>query len=162
MKCVTVSRNWLWIAVIALLFASCKPSDEKIAEAVKAKIGAVASTINVSVADGVATLTGEVKDDATKAAAETALQGIKGLKSVVNSLTVPPPPPPPVVINPDDVLRKGIDSVFAAKSIKGVTAAVAEGVVTLSGTIKKSELTKVMQAANELKPKKVLNQMTIK
>ena len=87
MKCVTVSRNWLWIAVIALLFASCKPSDEKIAEAVKAKIGAVASTVNVSVADGVATLTGEVKDDATKAAAETALQGIKGLKSVVNSLT---------------------------------------------------------------------------
>jgi hyperosmotically inducible protein len=162
MKCVTVSRNWLWIAVIALLFASCKPSDEKIAEAVKAKIGAVASTINVSVADGVATLTGEVKDDATKAAAETALQGIKGLKSVVNSLTVPPPPPPPVVINPDDVLWKGIDSVFAAKSIKGVSAAVAEGVVTLTGTIKKSELTKVMQAANELKPKKVLNQMTIK
>ena len=162
MKCVTVSRNWVWIAVIALLFASCKPSDEKIAEAVKAKIGAVASTVNVSVADGVATLTGEVKDDATKAAAETALQGIKGLKSVVNSLTVPPPPPPPVVINPDDVLRKGIDSVFAAKSIKGVTAAVAEGVVTLTGTIKKSELTKVMQAANELKPKKVLNQMTIK
>lgn len=162
MKCVTVSRNWLWIAVIALLFASCKPSDEKIAEAVKAKIGAVASTINVSVADGVATLTGEVKDEATKAAAETALQGIKGLKSVVNSLTVPPPPPPPVVINPDDVLRKGIDSVFAAKSITGVSAAVAEGVVTLTGTIKKSELTKVMQAANELKPKKVLNQMTIK
>ncbi|MFN5649353.1 MAG: BON domain-containing protein [Sphingobacteriales bacterium] len=162
MKCVTVSRNWLWIAVIALLFASCKPSDEKIAEAVKAKIGAVASTVNVSVADGVATLTGEVKDDATKAAAETALQGIKGLKSVVNSLTVPPPPPPPVVINPDDVLRKGIDSVFAAKSINGVTAAVAEGVVTLTGTIKKSELTKVMQAANELKPKKVLNQLTIK
>jgi hyperosmotically inducible periplasmic protein len=162
MKCVTVSRNWLWIAVIALLFASCKPSDEKIAEAVKAKIGAVASTINVSVADGVATLTGEVKDDVTKAAAETALQGVKGLKSVVNSLTVPPPPPPPVVINPDDVLRKGIDSVFAAKSIKGVTAAVAEGVVTLTGTIKKSELTKVLQAANELKPKKVLNQMTIK
>jgi hyperosmotically inducible periplasmic protein len=162
MKCVTVSRNWLWIAVIALLFASCKPSDEKIAEAVKAKIGAVASTINVSVADGVATLTGEVKDDVTKAAAETALQGVKGLKSVVNSLTVPPPPPPPVVINPDDVLRKGIDSVFAAKSVKGVTAAVAEGVVTLTGTIKKSELTKVLQAANELKPKKVLNQMTIK
>jgi hyperosmotically inducible periplasmic protein len=162
MKCVTVSRNWLWIAVIALLFASCKPSDEKIAEAVKAKIGAVASTINVSVSDGIATLTGEVKDEATKAAAETALQGIKGLKSVVNSLTVPPPPPPPVVINPDDVLRKGIDSVFAAKSIKGVSAAVAEGVVTLTGTIKKSELTKVMQAANELKPKKVLNQMTIK
>ncbi|TAH01163.1 MAG: BON domain-containing protein [Sphingobacteriales bacterium] len=162
MKSVTVSRNWLWIAVIALLFASCKPSDEKIAEAVKAKIGAVASTVNVSVADGVATLTGEVNDEATKAAAETALQGIKGLKSVVNSLTIPPPPPPPVVINPDDVLRKGIDSVFAAKSIKGVSAAVAEGVLTLTGTIKKSELTKVMQAANELKPKKVLNQMTIK
>lgn len=162
MKLLTVSRNWVWLAALVFLFAACKPSDEKIAEAAKAKIGAVASSINVSVADGIATLSGEVKDDATKAAAETALQGIKGLKSVVNNLTVPPPPPPPVVINPDDVLRKGIDSVFAAKAIKGVTATVADGVVTLTGNAKKADLTKIMQAAMELKPKKVLNQMTLK
>lgn len=162
MKCLTVSRNWVWMAALVLMFAACKPSDAKITEEAKAKVGAVASTISVSVSEGIATLTGEVKDDATKAAAETALQGIKGLKSVVNSLTVPPPPPPPVVINPDDVLRKGVDSVFAVKSIKGVTATVADGVVTLTGTIKKADLTKIMQAAMELKPKKVLNQMTIK
>lgn len=162
MKLLTVSRNWVWLAVLVLVFAACKPSDEKIAEAAKDKIGAIASSINVSVADGIATLSGEVKDDATKAAAEAALQGIKGLKSVVNNLTVPPPPPPPVVINPDDVLRKGIDSVFAAKSIKGVTATVADGVVTLTGNAKKADLTKIMQAAMELKPKKVLNQMTLK
>jgi hypothetical protein len=162
MKLLTVSRNWVWLAALVLLFAACKPSDEKIAEAAKAKIGAIASSINVSVADGIATLSGEVKDDATKAAAEAALQGVKGLKSVVNNLTVPPPPPPPVVINPDDVLRKGIDSVFAAKSIKGVTATVADGVVTLTGNAKKADLTKIMQAAMELKPKKVLNQMTLK
>lgn len=162
MKLLTVSRNWVWLAALVLLFAACKPSDEKIAEAAKAKIGAIASSINVSVADGIATLSGEVKDDATKAAVEAALQGVKGLKSVVNNLTVPPPPPPPVVINPDDVLRKGIDSVFAAKSIKGVTATVADGVVTLTGNAKKADLTKIMQAAMELKPKKVLNQMTLK
>lgn len=147
---------------MVLVFAACKPSDEKIAQEVTSKLTALSPAISATVKEGVATLSGEVTDEATKAAAETALQGIKGLKSVVNNLTVPPPPPPPVVINPDDVLRKGIDSVFAAKGISGVTATVSEGVVTLSGTIKKASLQKVMQAANELKPKKVLNQMTLK
>lgn len=151
----------MFAVAITLAFAACKPSDEKIAEAVRAKVTALSPAITATVKDGVATLSGEVTDAATKAAAESALQGIKGLKSVVNNLTLPPPPPP-VVINPDDVLRKGIDSVFAAKGIKDVTATVAAGVVTLTGTAKKADLQKIMQAANELKPKKVLNQLSLK
>jgi osmotically-inducible protein OsmY len=107
------------------------------------------------------TLSGEVKDDATKAAVESALAGIKGVKSVVNSLTVPPPPPPPVVINPDDLLKKAIDSTFTAKGISGITAAISNGEVTLTGEVKKADLQKVMQAAMESKPRKVNNQMKI-
>ena len=151
----------MFAVAITLAFAACKPSDEKIAEAVRAKVTSVSPSISVMVKDGIATLSGEVTDAATKAAAETALQGIKGVKSVVNNITLPPPPPP-VVINPDDVLRKGIDSVFASKGIKDVTANVAAGVVTLTGTAKKADLQKIMQAANELKPKKVLNQLSLK
>ena len=86
------------------------------------------------------------------------------IEASVKSITVPPPAPPPapaVVINPDDVLRTGLDSAFAAKGIKGVTATVSNGEVTLTGNVKKADLTKVMQAANELKPKKVNNKMTI-
>lgn len=144
-----------------LLFSACKPSDAAIAESVKSKVAAVASGLTVDVKEGVVTLSGEVKDDATKAAVESALAGIKGVKSVVNSLTVPPPPPPPVVINPDDLLKKAIDSTFTAKGITGITAAISNGEVTLTGDVKKADLQKVMQAAMESKPKKVNNQMKI-
>jgi osmotically-inducible protein OsmY len=146
---------------LMLLFSACKPSDAAIAESVKSKISAVASGLSVDVKEGVVTLSGEVKDDATKAAVESALAGIKGVKSVVNSLTVPPPPPPPVVINPDDLLKKAIDSTFTAKGISGITAAISNGEVTLTGEVKKADLQKVMQAAMESKPRKVNNQMKI-
>lgn len=155
-------RQLLLIAGLVAVFAACKPSDKDIAEAVKAKVSAVAPSISASVTEGVVTLTGEVTDEATKAAAAAALQGVKGVKEVVNNLTIPPPPPPPVVINPDDVLRNGIDSVFRAKGISGITAAVANGEVTLTGEVKKADLQKVMQAANELKPRKVSNKMVVK
>lgn len=161
MKIKTVNRNLLFVLGFVMVFAACKPSDSEIAESVKAKISAVAPTISSTVQEGVVTLSGEVADDATKAAAEAALTGIKGVKSVVNNLTVPPPPPPPVVINPDDVLRNSIDSAFKAKGITGITASVSGSVVTLTGNVKKADLQKVMQAANEIKPKKVVNQMVV-
>jgi len=146
---------------LSVLFAACKPSDASIAEAVKAKVSAVAQGLTVDVKDGVVTLGGQVADDAAKAAVAATLTDVKGVKSVVNNITLPPPPPPPVVINPDDVLHTSIDSIFSAKGIKGITASVANGVVTLTGDVKKADLVKVMQVANEAKPKKVLNQMKI-
>jgi osmotically-inducible protein OsmY len=161
MKLKTQYRNLLFILGFALVFAACKPSDAKIEESVKAKVSAVAPSATVSVKDGVVTLGGEVNDEATKSAAQAATDGIKGVKSVVNNMTVPPPPPPPVVINPDDVLRNSIDSAFKAKGITGITAAVSNGEVTLTGNVKKADLQKVMQAANEIKPKKVVNQMVV-
>jgi len=146
---------------VTILFTACKPSDAAIAEAVKTKISSVSQGLVVDVKEGVVTLTGQVADDATKAAVESALQGVKGVKSVVNNTTVPPPPPPPVQINPDDVLRSTIQSAFDAKGIKGITATVSNGEVTLTGDVKKADLANVMQVANESKPKKVNNQMKI-
>lgn len=161
MKLRTLSRSLLAVLGFALVFAACKPSDAKIEESVKAKVSAVAPSVMATVKDGVVTLTGEVADEAAKAAAAAAVDGIKGVKSVVNNLTLPPPPPPPVVINPDDVLRNSIDSAFKAKGITGISAAVSNGEVTLTGNVKKADLQKVMQAANEIKPKKVINQMVV-
>jgi hyperosmotically inducible periplasmic protein len=158
-------RLWplLFVFGFTLLFAACKPSDEKIAEAVKAKVSAISPSVSSIVKDGVVTLSGEVADEAVKAAVVTALQGEKGIKDIVNNLTVTPPPPPPpvIVINPDDVLSRGIDSTLSAKGFKGITSKVSNGEVTLTGTVKKSDLQKVMQAANEMKPKKVVNQLVI-
>ena len=51
------------------------------------------------------------------------------------------------------VLRS--QSAFDAKGIKGITATVSNGEVTLTGDVKKADLQKVMQVANESKPKKV-------
>lgn len=151
----------LFVLGFAMVFAACKPSDAKIEESVKAKVSAVAPTATATVKDGVVTLSGEVADEAIKSAAAAATEGIEGVKSVVNNLTVPPPPPPVVVINPDDVLRNSIDSAFKAKGISGITSAVSNGEVTLTGNVKKADLQKVMQAANEIKPKKVVNKMVV-
>ena len=46
------------------------------------------------VKDGVVTLSGQVKDEAAKSSAETTAKGVKGVKSVINNLTVAPPPAP--------------------------------------------------------------------
>ncbi len=147
------------VLILSLLVTSCKPSDANIAESAKEKVTSISPSVTVDVKDGVVTLGGEVSDEATKTAAESALAGLKGVKSVQNNITVPPPPPPPVQINPDDVLRQTVDSVFAAKGITGVTATVNDGVVTLTGSVKKADRIKAMQVINEAKPKQVVNQI---
>ena len=162
MKNAKLFRNLSVLTAFLFFITACGPNDAAIADSVKSKVNTISGVV-VDVKDGVVTLSGQVADDAAKAAAETAVQDVKGVKSVVNNLTVTPPAPPApaVVINPDDVLRAGLDSAFAAQGIKGINAAVSNGEVTLTGTVKKADLTKVMQVANELKPKKVVNRMTI-
>ncbi|MNY03437.1 hypothetical protein D3C86_1360550 [compost metagenome] len=70
------------------------------------------------------------------------------------------PPAAAVIINSDADLDKSISKVV--KSYDGVSATVVGGVVTLSGEIKRSQLTSLMQSVQELKPKKVDNKLTIK
>ena len=159
-----LSKILVFAMAVSVLFTACKPNDSAVAESVKAKISAVAQGLAVDVKNGVVTLTGTVADDATKAAVEAALQGVKGVKSVVNSLSVTPPPPPPpvIVINPFEELRKGIQSAFDSKGIKGVNFNIdTAGIVTLTGSVKKADLAKVLQAANEAKPRKVVNNLNI-
>lgn len=150
------------VAGLAAGMTSCKSQEKKDAEA-KAKIEAAAPGVVVVVKDGVATLSGEVTDEAAKAAAEEAAKKVEGVKSVVNQTTVAPPPAPapaPVVVNPDDALNTAATA--AIQEYPGVTVTVKEGVVTLNGEIKKADLPKLMQKVNEIKPKKVENKMTVK
>lgn len=146
---------------IGVLLYACKPSDAKLQKEVNDKLATAAPGVIAEVKGGVATLSGEVMDDAAKTTAEDAAKSVKGVKSVVNNVMLTPPPPPPVTINPDDILKSSVDSSLNAAGITGVTATIANGEVTLTGTIKRSDLRKVMQAANEAKPKKVNNQLTL-
>jgi len=65
----------------------------------------------------------------------------------------------PVQISPDDSLTKGLQD--ATKDYPGVNATVNNGEVTLTGTIKRENLPKLMQSVHALNPKKVNNNLTI-
>lgn len=147
----------------ALLLVGCKPKDADIQKAITAKLSALPG-VEVSVKEGVVTITGICKDDAFKQNAETIIKGVEGVKSVVNNCEIAAPEtvaaPAPVEINPDAVLNTSVNEVV--KTYSGVTAAVKDGVVTLTGNIKRDQLPNLIKSVQELKPKKVENKLTIK
>jgi len=144
------------IAIAAFTFAmpACKSkvSDADIKTSADAALQAntALSGVTAEIANGVATLTGNVTDEAAKAAAETAIKTVKGVTSVVNNITVAPPP----VIATEDALTTAVKD--AIKDHPTVTATVSpEGVVTLTGEIKKADQVKLMQKVNATRPKSV-------
>ena len=141
-------------------FTGCKPKDASIKSAIEKKISATPEMAGttVEVKDGVATISGTCKDDACKQMCEKEITAIKGVKSVVNNCTVAPPPAP-VVVNVDELLLKGVADIV--KDFSTVKTDVKDGVITLTGTIKKEGLMKLMPALQSLKPKKVENKLTI-
>lgn len=153
-------------AVSTTVISSCKgtATDEEIKTAIDAKVASTAEMAGMmaSVTDGVVTITGETRDDACRAMCESTIKGMKGVKSVVNNCTVAPATPvaAPVDITADDPLTKGVAD--AVKDFNGVKADVKDGVITLTGEIKKADLEKLMPTLHSLKPKNIDNQLTIK
>lgn len=161
----TISSLFLTLAFLTFI-VGCKPSDEKISAAVNAALSAnpALSAVAASVKDQVVTLTGEVENADLKAQAETAVAGVKGVKSITNSLTVKPAGPSAEELQKmqDDALLSKVNENFATYKVEGITATVSGGVVTLTGEIKRDELQNAMKAAMESGATKVDNQMTIK
>lgn len=145
----------------SVVLIGCAPKDADIQANVEKKIQALpdASGVTVTVADGIATLSGEVKDPAVAEQVTAEVKDVKGVKSVVNNCTITPPPPP-VEVNNDTALSKGV--MDAIKDFPTVTATVNDGEITLTGSIKRSDLQTLMQSLNSLSPKKINNQLTIK
>lgn len=149
---------------LAFSLVACGPKDADIQKEIAAKMGDMPG-MEVTVKDGVATISGVCKDAACKESCESIAKGIKGVKSVVNNCEIAAPEPvavtpAPVEINPDAVLTTSVNGVV--KTYSGVTATVANGVVTLTGAIKKEQLPNLIKSVQELKPKKVENKLTIK
>ena len=148
----------------AVSFIGCKPKDSTIQKNIAEKFASTPECegATATVTDGVATLTGQVKDEMCKSTAETTAKNVKGVKSVVNDLTVPPPPPPvtATTVSPDNTLSQGVTD--ATKDFPTVKATVNNGEITLTGSIKRADLTKLMQSLNTLHPSKINNQLTIK
>lgn len=154
----------LFLLSCCLWFSSCAPKDSAVKENVETKLKANQPTaaVMVMVNDGVATLSGEVDSDGAKAEAEKLAKDAKGVKSVVNNISVkvPEPPAPPVVVSPDAPLQQAVQD--ATKDYPTVTATVLDGVITLNGTLTKDKLKQLMMSLNSLKPKKIENKLTVK
>ena len=156
-------------AVAMVVLSACKGEikDADIETAVTEKITAVSADVadaSATVKDGVVTLNGMFKDEASKAALETTVKAVPGVKSVVNNSTVAPPAPAPapapVIVAADDPLTKGVTD--ATKDFPGVKAEVKDGVITLTGEIKRSRLQTLLKALNSLNARKIENKLTIK
>jgi hyperosmotically inducible periplasmic protein len=143
---------------IALL-AACGKSDADLTKAATDKLAADKIVgVTAAVKDGVATLTGEVADITVKSKAEASVKSVEGVKSVTNSITLKPLPTPEPP-SPDKMIEGTINESLKKKGITGVTVTVSNGEVTLSGTVDKAKVAEVMMAANEAKPKKVINNL---
>ena len=147
------------IAIVSTAsFVSCSPKDADVQAAVEAKINAMPDMVKgatVTVKDGVATLTGECKDEMCKAACDKAASEVKGVKSVVSNFTLAAPPVVfvPPVITADDPLTKSVAD--ATKDYPGITATVKDGVISLTGPISADKWKKLKMALDGLHPKKV-------
>ena len=153
-------------AFSGLLLISCKgkQTDAEIQSSLNEKISSNEKMkgLNASVKDGVVTLAGECATEECRKDCADAVKKMNGVKDVENNIQVASlaTPSAPVEINSDETLTTSVNDVV--KKYKGVEADVKDGVVTLRGEIKRDNLQNLIISLNELKPKKVENQLVIK
>lgn len=148
------------ILAATVSFTGCKEKDSTIKTRVEEKLQANQETAGtmVTINDGVATLSGQVNTENGKMESESITKGTKGVKSVVNNLTITPPPAP-VTVTPDDPLSIALRD--ATKDHPTVNASVVNGTVTLTGTISKADNLILMKKISALNPGKIDNQLTV-
>jgi len=149
------------ILALGMSVASCKKVNDadvqNAAQEVLMADPAVAGVV-VTVQEQVATLTGIVDDEAAKEAAESAVAAVENVKSVVNKIDVVPPAPDYSEL--DAAINAALAD--ALKDHANVTAAVQDGVITLTGEIRERDLPTLMQKLNALNPVQIENNLTVK
>ena len=115
------------------------------------------SGLMVDVKDGAVTLTGQIANASSKAALQSKISGVKGVKSVQDNTMVAEPPPTTITTEPtitaDDPLAKAVTD--ALKDHPGIKATVNGGVITVTGEASSTEWRTVKMALDGLRPKKV-------
>lgn len=156
------SRVSIVLVTVAVLFAAAcggkSDADLKSAAETALKGDPATSSVTVEVTEGVATISGEVADDAAKAKAETAAK-VEGVKSVTNNVTVAPPPPMASAEDPE--MKTKVVDALKAKGCGDIDVEVKDGTATLRGNIKQAKLAECMMAVQETKPKNVVNQLKV-
>lgn len=142
-----------------LLLGACGKSDADLTAASEKAVKDKAPNATVVVKDGVATVTGEAKDEAEKTAAGEAAK-VDGVTEVKNEMTVKATPTPAVA---DEAKKKAVEDALDKAGIKDVNVTATTQEVTLRGTVdtpqKMGEAVKVAQETGKVK---VNNQITVK
>ncbi|MFZ4058294.1 MAG: BON domain-containing protein [Ferruginibacter sp.] len=156
-----MKKTWTLIVVLfatMVSFNSCKPKDADIKSAIETQLKTNPATQNtiVEVKDGIATISGECKDEACAAECLKITKAVKGVKDVVNNCKVAPTPIVPaetVVINSDDALTKLVTD--AVKDFPSIKSTVKDGVVSVTGELTAERWKKLKMILDGLNPKKV-------
>ncbi len=151
-------RAFFFYSVLSLWTVSCKPTNDKLQSTLNTALGS--SGVTVHVKDGVASLSGEVANEATRDAAEQAAK-IKGIDTVINNITIKPIPSQ-IIINPDDVLKSAIENDLLKAGYKGINVSASHGEAILTGKVKKADIKDILKVAHQAKPKKLINNLTVK
>jgi len=135
--------------VLAVVAGACGKKDVDIQKSVQDKLTADGVTgVTATVKDGVATLTGEVKDITVKSKAETSAKSVDGVKSVTNEITLAPVPVSTPAAS-DQALEGKINENWKKAGCTGATVSVKDGVATISGTVPAAKYAQCIQVVNE-------------
>ena len=145
---------FMGVFALAISFNACKKkvkdADIKAVIETALKADPMSANTMVSVDKGVATITGECKDELCKTHCAEMVKGIKGVKQVVNNCTVAPKMD--VVVNADaETLTKGL--MDALKDHAGVKSSVVDGKIVLTGEIAKAKWAALKQMLDKLMSK---------
>ena len=147
---------------LVLLVAACGKSDADLQKAVAEKLAADKVTgVTVAVKDGIATLSGEVADITVKTKAVASAKSVEGIKSVTDTTTtkpLPTPVPPPA----DPMLKGKVEENLKKAGCAGATVEIANGVVTLSGTVPDAKFAECVKIVHESGAGKLQNRLNEK
>ncbi len=150
------------ILMAGISFQSCGTNDEQVQKNVQDVLTRNSyGTISSNVHNGIVTLTGSVDSEQKKSSIGEAVRNAKGVKSVMNNIMVDEPAPEPAVDRYEG-MRSSIVSQIRDAGFDDVNVEVVDGEVILTGDLDRSDLTRVMQIANEANPTKVTNNITLR
>ena len=149
--------------MVTLFLISCKPNDQHIKSAIEEKLNSVPymKKVSANVRNGEATIAGICNDAACVANCENLTRHVKGVKSVISHLKMADTPvQQSIIYQPDDSLLLAVND--AVKNYRTIQAEVKNGVITLSGQIRKKEVRKLITRLHSLNPVNIENNMAVK
>lgn len=144
----------LFVSLFQLTACNNEPKDADIEKNITDTLAANNfANVTATVKDGDVVLTGSCEGENCKSQIEEKVKSVEGVEEVENNITES-------MDQTDFTLRTSVQTIIS--KYEGVQADVANGEVTLRGSINRDQLQPLMAELNTLQPKKVDNQLAVK